>query len=96
MSDNIRLVIEMPVEMFHEIRDTELISIETLNASIKAIENSVRLSDVLNDVKAEIEEYSSTIDRAISEDELKIEGMKEAYTDCLKIIDNISKEGGKI
>ncbi len=51
----------------------------------------VRNGVPLDSVKAEIEEYSSTVDRAISEDELKIEGMKEAYTDCLKIIDNISK-----
>ena len=46
----------------------------------------------LDDVRAEIEEYRSTIDRAISEDELKIEGMKEAYTDCLKILDNIGNK----
>ena len=42
---------------------------------------------VLDKIRAEIEGYKSTIDNAISEDELKIEGMKEAYVDCLKIID---------
>lgn len=45
------------------------------------------LDCALDNIKAEIEGYKSTIDNAISEDELKIEGMKEAYTDCLNIID---------
>lgn len=48
--------------------------------------------DVLDKIRAEIEEYRSTIDRAISEDELKIEGMKEAYTNCLEILDSVGKE----
>jgi len=47
---------------------------------------------ILDKIRAKIEKYKSTIDNAISEDELKIEGMKEAYTDCLKIIDKY-KEG---
>jgi len=42
---------------------------------------------VIDKIRVEIEEYRSGIDRAISEDEFKIEGMKEAYTDCLEIID---------
>ena len=41
----------------------------------------------IEQIRAEIEEYKSTIDNAISEDELKIEGMQEAYNDCLDIID---------
>ena len=48
--------------------------------------------DVLGNIRAEIEEYKSTIDRAISEDEFKIEGMKEAYADCLEIIDKYMTE----
>ena len=47
---------------------------------------------VLDNIRAEIEKYKSTIDNAISEDELKIEGMKEAYTDCLNIIDKYKAE----
>jgi len=47
---------------------------------------------VLEKIKKEIEEYKSTIDRAISEDELKIEGMKVAYTDCLEIINKYMAE----
>lgn len=47
---------------------------------------------VLNKIKSDIEEYKSTIDNAISEDELKIEGMKEAYTDCLEIINKYRAE----
>ena len=43
--------------------------------------------EILDIIRAEIEKYKSSIDKAISEDELKIEGMKEAYTDCLEIID---------
>lgn len=46
----------------------------------------------LDKIRSEIEWYKSTIDNAISEDELKIEGMKEAYADCLKIIDNYKVE----
>ena len=47
---------------------------------------------VLEKIKNEIEGYKSTTDRAISEDELKIEGMKAAYTDCLEIVDKYMDE----
>ena len=47
---------------------------------------------ILDKIRAEIDEYKSTIDKAISEDELKIEGLKEAYTDCLKLIDKYKAE----
>ena len=47
----------------------------------------------LDKIRAKIEGYKSTIDRAIEEDELKIEGMKEAYTDCLNIIDKCKESG---
>ena len=43
-------------------------------------------------IRAEIEGYKSTIDNAVSEDELKIEGMKEAYVDCLRVIDKYAAE----
>ena len=58
---------------------------EPLEMSIKALE-------VLDKIRAEIEEYELTIDNAISEDELKIEGMKEAYANCLEIIDEYKAE----
>lgn len=47
---------------------------------------------ILEKIRAEIEGYRSTIDKAISEDEFKIEGMKEAYTDCIRIIDECKSE----
>ena len=47
---------------------------------------------VLDKIRAKIERHKSTIDKAISEDELKIEGMKEAYADCLEIIDEYKSE----
>lgn len=50
---------------------------------------------ILDKIRAEIEKYKSSIDKAISEDELKIEGMKEAYTDCLEIIDKYKAESEK-
>lgn len=46
----------------------------------------------LDKIRAKIQGYKSTIDNAISEDELKIEGMKEAYSDCLEIIDKYKAE----
>lgn len=92
MSDNIRLVIEIPVEMFHEIRDTELISIETLNTSIKAIENGIPLSDVLNNVKAEVRNSSFDVTERSSGEQITLN-----YTvNVLDILDNISKEGEEI
>ena len=54
--------------------------------------NLLEQEPILNRVRAEIDKYKSTIDKAISEDELKIEGLKEAYTDCLKIIDKYKPE----
>lgn len=47
---------------------------------------------VLNKIRAKIEKYKATINKAISEDESKIEGMKEAYADCLELIDECEKE----
>lgn len=50
------------------------------------------VSDVLDKIRVKIEGYKSTIDNAISEDTLKIEGMKEAYADCLNVIDECKAE----
>lgn len=47
-----------------------------------------------NKIRTHIKQYESTIDRAISDDELKIEGMKVAYTDCIRIIDEYQLESG--
>jgi len=41
----------------------------------------------LEDIKAEIKAYKNSVDKAISEDELKREGMKLAYQDSIDIID---------
>ena len=51
----------------------------------------ISTTNIIEQIRAEIQEYKSTIDNAISEDELKIEGMKEAYVDCLDIIDKYTK-----
>ena len=49
-------------------------------------------NDFLDKIRAEIQRYRDTIDRAIAEDTLKIESMKEAYNDCLEIIDKYKAE----
>ena len=56
----------------------------------------MKQESILDKIRAEIESYHSTIDRAYSEDELKIEGMKEAYTDCLEIIDKYKTESRRV
>jgi hypothetical protein len=86
-----KLIIDIPEEKYERIiKDAQARMYHTndLFELITILKNGTPLDDV----KAEIEEYRSTIDRAISEDELKIEGMKEAYTDCLKIIDKYKAE----
>ena len=50
------------------------------------------VTKVLNKLGEKIERYKSSIDTAISEDELKIEGAKGAYEDCLGIIDTYKTE----
>jgi len=73
----------------HKMNEPRAIYIsEALDMAIKALEHE----DILDKIRVEIERYKSTIDRAITEDELKIEGMKEAYTDCLEIIDKYKTE----
>ena len=64
---------------------------KAVSMALKALERE----SVLDKIRDEIEGYRSTIDNAISEDELKIEGMKEAYADCLKIIDKYKESEGK-
>ena len=83
-----KLIIDIPDHVYEWVKNTGKFGMYRLDTA-KVIQNGIPLDDV----KAEIEEYRSTIDRAISEDELKIEGMKEAYTDCLEIINKyIGKE----
>ena len=62
--------------------------IEIYDTAIKALEQD----SILNKVRAKIEVYKLATDHAISEDELKIEGMKEAYINCLEIIDRLIAE----
>lgn len=92
MSDTVKLVVTLNKGQYENLKNIHCGSI-----GARMIVNAVMNGIPLDDIKAEIEEYRSTIDRAISEDELKIEGMKEAYTDCLKILDNIGKaeKGGE-
>ena len=49
---------------------------------IRAVEN----------IKAEIKAYKDSVDKAISEDELKREGMKLAYQDSINIIDKHTED----
>ena len=78
-----QIVIDIPESIYETIKEEEV-----GNVVYKAIKNGTPLAKI----RAEIEDYKSTIDNAISEDELKIEGMKEAYTDCLEIIDEYKAE----
>lgn len=57
----------------------------------KLILELLEQESALDKIRDEIEEYKSTIDYAW-EDDLKIEAMKEAYADCLKIIDEYKAE----
>lgn len=67
-------------------KDTDVyvadIPLKCVDMAIEALETE----PILDKIRADIERYKSNIDNAISEDELKIEGMKEAYADCIKII----------
>lgn len=63
--------------------------LKDIDRAFKALEER---DELLDKIRAEIEGYKSTIDNAISEDALKIEGMKEAYADCLEIIDKYKAE----
>ena len=42
---------------------------------------------VLSEIRIEIERHRDSLDKAISEDELTIDGMKKAYNDVLDILD---------
>lgn len=57
------------------------------------ISNGIPFDFVINDIKAEILSYKDSVDKAISDDEFKRDGMKVAYQDCLEIID---KHIGKV
>ena len=72
-----KLLIDIPENTYEQIKGLVLPD----NATVCDIEQ----------IRAEIEEYKSTIDNAISEDELKIEGMQEAYNDCLEVIDKYTE-----
>ena len=88
MNDTIKLIIEMPTEMFQEMRDNDLINVKTLNKSIKAIENGIPLDDV----KAEI--ITERHNLADDKDWGRYYGLGIA----LEILDNIGKadmRGGK-
>lgn len=65
---------------------------EMLLRAVHIIDEALEQESILDKIRAEIEGYKSTIDKSISEDELKIEGMKEAYADCLDIIDKYKAE----
>lgn len=53
------------------------------------------VSDVLDKIRIEIKNYRSTIDKAISEDELKSAWIKEACVNFLEIIDKCKAENKK-
>ena len=90
MSDTVKLIIEMPADVYRKVQAHKS-CIVTTKQDDQEIVIGVRKGIPLDDIKTEIEEYKSTVDRAISEDELKIEGMKEAYANCLEILDNVGK-----
>ena len=53
---------------------------------------AIKYGTPLDKIRAKILRYRDTIDRAIAEDSSKIEGMKEAYNDCLEVIDKYKTE----
>lgn len=65
-------------------------NVTACNMAIKALEQE----PILDKVRAEIERYKSTIDNSIIDNSMleEIEGMKEAYTHCLDIIDKYKAE----
>ena len=85
MNDTIKLIIEMPTEMFQEMRDNDLINVKTLNKSIKAIENGIPLDDV----KAEIEKNCDRINSIASV--LSYPQHREIQELLCEILDNIGK-----
>ena len=86
MNDTIKLIIEMPTEMFQEMRDNDLINVKTLNKSIKAIENGIPLDDV----KAEIKEKCDLINDSIAS-ELSYPHHREIQELLCEIIASIGK-----
>ena len=91
-----KMVINISEEFYDGLLDESYDSIRNIplehTVLVLKIKNGKPLDDVFDEIRTEIEEYRSTIDNAISEDELKIKGMKEAYTDCLEIIDKYKTE----
>ena len=90
-----KLVIDIDEKDYRMIQD-RVINDEAWGLNLSDIDIAISegkpLDSVLDEIRAEIEEYMSTIDYAISEDELKIKGLKEAYVDCLEIIDKYKAE----
>lgn len=80
-------IIDIDEEEYNRIRHFCSSSDNNIPLGWYEIAKSKPLQTELEEIKAKIEGYKSTIDIAISEDELKIEGMKEAYSDSLEIID---------
>lgn len=84
-----KLIIDIPDNIYDAIKKAQTIisgqrSGKTL---LQILVNSVENGTPLDDVKAEIMSYRDSVDRAISEDEFKRDGMKIAYQDCIEIID---------
>lgn len=84
-------------EDFEELVHVANVSCEQAQQLQMIIENLQKIKadaviKVLDKLSAEIEEYRSTIDYAISEDEFKIKGMKDAYDNCLETIDKCKAE----
>lgn len=79
-----KIVVDIPDEVYDRLKTLNSHGIAT--GATMYIQNGTPLNEVLDKIRAEIDNRKSTVDKAISEDELKIEGLKEAYTDCLEII----------
>lgn len=81
-----KLIIDVPDNVY-----AKVLEYYEHNGIVEAVYGYIYRGIPLEQIRAEIEEYKSTIDNAISEDELKIEGMQEAYNDCLEVIDKYTK-----
>lgn len=62
---------------------------------LSAIPSEVPEREALEKIRTDMMSYRDSVDRAISEDEFKRDGMKIAYQDCIEIIDKYIEGANK-
>lgn len=84
-----KLIIDISEDLYQTFHNTQP---RMGDAGIDSICQAIGNGIPLDKIRAKILRYRDTIDRAIAEDSSKIEGMKEAYNDCLEVIDKYKGE----